>query len=142
VRRPLASLLVALALGTSLLVPAGGEAAAPIYPTAKQAVALNALTSYVTRLVALTRTIDQGVEVPEAQIVSLRGRFARWNAANHTLFGPRLAPATALGRQAVVVLNAVERVETVGNAASKERARSAVLAFNARVLAFGRLPFA
>jgi phage-related tail protein len=142
VRRPLASLLVALALCLPALAPGGAAAAAPIHPTVKQAVALNALTGYVQRLVALTRSIDQGVEVPERQIVALRAQFARWNTSTRALFGARLAPVVALGRQGVVVLNAVEQVETVGSAASKQRARTAVLAFNARVLAFSRLPFA
>jgi hypothetical protein len=135
-------LLVALACCAGLLVPTSAGAAAPIHPTAKQATALNALTANVTRLVAMTRTIGQGVEVPEAQIVALRARFLRANAADRGLFGPRLAPALALGRQAVVVLNAIEQVETVGSAATKEHARTAVLAFNARALAFSKLPFA
>jgi hypothetical protein len=136
------ALAVALVVAALCAVPTAGAAAAPIHPSAKQVRALNALTADVTRLVAMTRTIAQGVEVPETQIVALRATFRRWNAANRTLFGARLAPATALGRQGVVVLNAIEKVERVGDAASRARIATAVTAFNARVVAFSRLPFA
>lgn len=134
--------LTALAVAALCLVPAAGAAASPIHPTATQVKALNALTADVTRLVAMTRQISQGVEVPQKQILALRTTFVRWNAANRSRFGPRLAPATALGSQAVVVLNAIERVETIGDQKARNRVASSVAAFNGRVAAFSRLPFA
>jgi hypothetical protein len=134
--------VIAAAVGALCLVPAAGVAAAPIHPTPKQVVALRSLTADVTSLVAMTRTIAQGVEVPEKQIVALRRRFVRWNEANRALFGPRLAAVTALGRQGVLMLNAIEQVETVGGNANVQRIAAAVRAFNARVVAFSGLPFA
>jgi hypothetical protein len=132
---------VALLAAVLAAPPVSAEAASPVPLGPRQEAALRSLSTYVTRLVAMTQTISQGVEVPQARIVSLRAAFARWNAANRRVLGARLATPRTLGMRGVTVLDAVEQVETRGGSASTARMRGAVASFDASALAFSRMRF-
>jgi hypothetical protein len=138
--RPVGALAVLAAVLTTAL-PSSAWAAAPVPLGPRQEAALRALSGYVTRLVSMTQTIGEGVEVPQARIASLRTAFVRWNAANRRVLGTRLATPRTLGVRGVTVLDAVERIETVGGLASTARMRSAVASFDATAAAFARMRF-
>jgi hypothetical protein len=133
----------------ALLVPtfcgqtvSAGAATPPAIPlTTKQEAAVKLLGGYAVHLVAFTRTIDGGVEVPTASIVALRASIARWSRTNRSRFTGRLAPVATLAARSIDVLTTVDVVETKGGHPAALRYRSAAIAFDAAATAFGTLRF-
>jgi hypothetical protein len=113
----------------------------PIPLTAPQAAAVKQLGAYAVRLVGLTRTIDTGVEVKLATVVTLRSSIAHWRSSYAAQFHGRLAPVASLALRSVGVLTAIDAVESQGGQAATVRYRNAAVAFNAAAAAFGAMRF-
>jgi hypothetical protein len=135
--------LVALLVAVPGAHPGSADAAtpAPIPLTAKQEAAVKLLEGYAVHLVAVTRTIDEGVEVPARHIVALRSSIARWSHTNRARFTGRLAPVATLAARSIDVLTTIDDVETKGGHPATLRYRSAAIAFDTAATAFGTLRF-
>jgi hypothetical protein len=138
---PLALVALLVAVPGAQPGSAGAAAPAPIPLTARQEAAVKQLGSYAVQLVAFTRTIDEGVEVPTKRIAALRSSIQRWSRTNRARFTGRLAPVATLAARSIDVLTTIGVVETKGGHPAALRYRSAAIAFDTAATAFGTLRF-